>query len=119
MTRRRESNEERLAKQRAYQRAYRQRMKANKVPDRDAVAQAFLHHVVTSALNSERTQQRLLRVLDEVELLLINMGYDRNGTRNALNGLLDRYEAGWSFQRKPHLLPKPGQIEAGADDESD
>ncbi len=104
---RRKSNDERLAKQRDYQREYRKRMKANKVPDRNVIAQAFFHHVVASALGRERTERRLLRVLDEVELLLIDMGYDRHGTHAAISELLDRYEAGWAFQRKAHLLPKP------------
>lgn len=40
------------------------------------------------------------------------MGFDPQATRLAVNGLLDRYEAGWRFQRKVHLLISPDEAEA-------
>ncbi len=106
MAARRQSREERLRKQREYQSAYRKRMKEEKVPDRDAIAQAFLYHAVVNSLGNPKREQRLFRVLEEVEALLVGMGFDSAQTRQAFNGLLDRYEDGWTFQRKVHLLAK-------------
>jgi hypothetical protein len=110
MAGRRQSREERLKKQREYQAGYRRRMKEDKVPDRDVIAQAFLYHAVVNSLGNPKREQRLYRVLEEVEALLIGMGFDPARTRQAFNGLLDRYEDGWRFQRKVHLLPRPDEI---------
>ncbi len=106
MAGRRQSREERLRRQREYQAGYRKRMKEDKVPDRDVIAQAFLHHAVVNSLGKPKREQRLYRVLEEVEALLVGMGFDPVKTRQAFNGLLDRYEDGWTFQRKVHLLPR-------------
>ena len=111
MAGRRQSREERLKKQREYQAGYRKRMKEDKIPDRDVIAQAFLHHAVVNSLGNPKREQRLFRVLEEVEAQLIGMGFDPARTRQAFNGLLDRYEDGWTFQRKVHLLPKPDEVE--------
>lgn len=110
MAGRRQSREERLRKQREYQAGYRKRMKEDKTPDRDVIAQAFLHHAVVSSLGTPKREQRLFRVLEEVEVLLVGMGFDPAQTRQAFNGLLDRYEDGWTFQRKVHLLPRPDEV---------
>jgi len=104
MATRRQSREERLRKQREYQSDYRKRMKGAKAPDRDVIAQAFLYHAVARSLGQGRAEQRLMRVLDGVEEFLVGMGFDPDATRLAINSLLDRYEAGWTFQRKLHLL---------------
>lgn len=117
MAGRRQNREERLKKQREYQQAYRKRMKEDKVPDRDVIAQAFLHHAVANSFGNPKREQRLFRVLEEVEALLVGMGFDPARTRQAFNGLLDRYEDGWRFQRKVHLLPGPD--EGASADEGD
>lgn len=113
MAARRQSREERLRKQREYQSAYRKRMKGARAPDRDVIAQAFLYHAVARSLGQGRAEQRLMRVLDGVEEFLVKMGFDPQATRLAINNLLDRYEAGWTFQRKLHLLQAADDVDAG------
>ena len=117
MAGRRQGREERLRKQREYQREYRKRMKKEKTPDRDVIAQAFLHHAVVNSLGNPKREQRLFRVLEEVEALLVGMGFDLARTRQAFNGLLDRYEDGWTFQRKVHLLLPPDEVTPADDDD--
>lgn len=106
------SREERLRKQREYQNAYRKRMKGAKAPDRDVIAQAFLHYAIARSLGQGCAEQRLMRVLDGVEEFLLAMGFDPHATRLAINSLLDRYEAGWTFQRKLHLLQATNESDA-------
>ena len=96
----------RLAKQREYQREYRKRMKASKTPDRNAIAHAFLHYTVSEALDKDSTKQKLMLILDKVADLLIEQGYDKRATDTAVDSLLDRYESGWEFRRKVHLLSR-------------
>lgn len=115
MAPRRQSREERLRKQREYQSAYRKRMKGARAPDRDVIAQAFLYHAVARSLGQGRAEQRLIRVLDGVEAFLVGMGFERHATRLAINGLLDRYEAGWTFQRKLHLLQAADEGDASGE----
>lgn len=43
-------------------------------------------------------------ILDKVADLLIEQGYDKRATDTAIDSLLDRYESGWDFRRKVHLL---------------
>ena len=89
----------------------------DKIPDRDVIAQAFLHHAVVNSFGNPKREQRLYHVLEEVETLLVGMGFDPARTRQAFNGLLDRYEDGWTFQRKVHLLPGLDEFALADDDD--
>jgi hypothetical protein len=35
---------------------------------------------------------------------LVNQGFDQDAARRRIDQLIERYEDGWSFQRKPHLI---------------
>lgn len=45
----------------------------------------------------------------------VAMGFDPHTTRLAVNNLLDRYEAGWTFQRKLHLLQAADEGDASGE----
>jgi hypothetical protein len=115
MAPRRQDDNERLRKQREYQRAYRRRQKAIKVPDRDEIARELLHYAVTKNLALGRKAE-LGRLMDAVIDGLAARGYDRNGTRRVFSGLVDRYEQGWSFQRRLHLFEDDGARKAVGQD---
>ncbi|WP_046867461.1 hypothetical protein [Microvirga massiliensis] len=94
---------DRLKEQAAYQRAYRARLKAERIPTRDDVARVVLHWALIEALKPG--QEDNLRKLRRVILArLTQQGFDRAAARRRIDALLDRYEDGWDFQRKPHLL---------------
>lgn len=93
---------ERLERQRIYQREYRAKRKQERAPDRDDIARAMLRYMIVTALR--RGNDRLLdRVIAEVSRQLIDQGFNAEATRAAWQGLLERYEDGWDFFPKPHL----------------
>jgi hypothetical protein len=104
--------DERLRKQREYQRSYRERFKANRLPDRDEIAREMLHQAVIENL-AEGREAELELLVDGVIDGLVARGYDRNGSRRVLSDLIDRYEQGWVFQRRLHLV---SQTESDARD---
>lgn len=101
------NRDERLRKQREYQRSYRERMKANRLPDRDEIAREVLHQAVAENLVDGR-EAELVQLIDGVIDGLVARGYDRNGSRRMLTDLIDRYEQGWAFQRRLHLVCPTG-----------
>ena len=94
---------ERLTVQAQYQKAYRAKLKAERMPTRDDVARVVLHWAITEALRPGRegTLHKLRRV---VLARLASQGFDKEAARRRFDLLLDRYEDGWDFQRKLHLL---------------
>jgi hypothetical protein len=106
--------DERLRRQRDYQRSYRERLKANRVPDRDEIARELLHQAVLDNLVAGR-EAELERLMDEVIDGLVARGYDGNGSRRVFSDLIDRYEQGWTFQRRLHLVSpaEPGVCDVG------
>lgn len=93
---------ERLEKQRIYQREYRAKRKQERAPDRDDIARAMLRYMIVTALR--RGNDWLLdRVIAEVSRQLIDQGFNAEATRSAWESLLERYEDGWDFFPKPHL----------------
>lgn len=107
----RQSREERLEKQRLYQQAYRERKKKGKVASRDDIAHELLHFAVTENLNNGR-EAELLQIVETIVDRLAARGFNRHAANHSFMEIIDRYEAGWDFQRKVHLLSQ-GQ---GADD---
>jgi hypothetical protein len=90
-------------KQREYQRAYRKRVKEAKIADRDEIAREMLHFAITENLRNGR--ERELRVLaDSIVARLVERGYDPQATWTCLDGIIQRYRAGWTFQRRTHLI---------------
>jgi hypothetical protein len=94
--------EERLRKQREYQREYRKRIKEARVPDRDEIAREMLHYAITENLRLGRGNKLGILARSIVERLVAR-GYDQYATRRAFIAIVHRYQAGWSFQRKLHL----------------
>lgn len=94
--------EERLRKQREYQREYRKRLKEACAPDRDEIARELLHYAITENLRLGR-EAELWTLADAIIVRLVARGYDRAATEQAFVAIVDRYEAGWSFQRRLHL----------------
>lgn len=111
--RRRGNREERLRKQREYQRAYRERIKSAREPDRDEIARELLHYAITENLRLGR-EDELWRLADALIERLVARKFDRDATERAFVAIVDRYEAGWSFQRRVHLVGD-GASTAGAD----
>jgi len=94
--------DERLEKQRIYQREYRAMRRQQRAPDRDDIARAMLRYMIVTA--QQRGSDRLLdRVIAEVSRQLVDQGFSAEATRAAWEGLLERYEDGWDFFPKPHL----------------
>lgn len=100
--------EERLRKQREYQRAYRERIKSSREPDRDEIARELLHYAVTENLKRDR-ESELWALADAVIKRLAARGYDIDATERAFVAIVDRYEAGWRFQRRVHLVGEDGE----------
>jgi hypothetical protein len=95
--------QERLERQRLYQRRYRAQRKREKAPDRDDIARALLHFAITENLEHGRHQD-LARLIKEISRRLEEQGFDPAATRRAWRDLVVRYDGGWTFQRKIHLL---------------
>lgn len=95
--------QERLERQRLYQRRYRARRKRDKAPDRDDIARALLHFAITENLEHGRHRD-LARLIEEISRRLEGQGFDPMATREAWRDLVVRYGGGWTFQRKIHLL---------------
>ncbi|MBS9721468.1 hypothetical protein JYU29_12310 [Tianweitania sp. BSSL-BM11] len=102
----RDKRDERLRKQREYQRDYRKRIKASREPTRDEIARELLHYAITENLKHKR-EEKLDALADAVIERLVKRGFDAKATENAFNGIVDRYKAGWTFQGRGHLLPQP------------
>lgn len=108
--------DERLRKQREYQEGYRKRIKAARAPDRDEIARELLHFAITENLKRKR-ESELWQIADSVIERLVERGYDLKASQDVFIGIVDRYEAGWTFQRRVHLL-QPPEGDAGGDGES-
>lgn len=100
------SRTDRNETQAAYQRAYRAEQKAKRKPSRDDVARVALHWAITRALTKEPYYLDRLRatIVDG----LAAQGFDRQAAAARFDELTDRYEDGWTFQRKPHLARADG-----------
>lgn len=94
--------DERLERQRIYQREYRAKRREERAPDRDDIARAMLHYVVVMALRRGNDKQ-LDRAIAEVSRHLVDQGFSAEATRASWESLLERYEDGWDFFPKPHL----------------
>lgn len=94
--------DERLERQRIYQREYRAKRRQQRAPDRDDIARAMLRYMIVRA--QQRGSDRLLdRVIAEVSRQLVEQGFSAEATRATWENLLERYEDGWDFFPKPHL----------------
>lgn len=106
MAKRGGGRDERLRKQKEYQEEYRKRVKGARAPDRDEIARQLLHYAITENLKRDR-ESELWHMADSVIERLVERGYDLEASQNVFVGIVDRYEKGWTFQRRVHLLPPP------------
>ncbi len=108
-----ETNEERrrrrLEKQRLRQEALRKKKAENRTPERDDFARELLHFAITENLNHGR-EQELNNLIENLIIRLVARGFDRVECERVIVELMDRYEAGWRFQRKIWTKP-PGDAE--------
>ncbi len=85
------------------QKAYRKKQKALRRPGRDDVARVVLHWALTEGLRKERHED-LDKLGSLVASRLAEQGFDQAEARRRFDELLERYQSGWSFQRKRHLV---------------
>ncbi|SKA31760.1 hypothetical protein [Consotaella salsifontis] len=100
----------RNADQADYQRAYRAAQKERRRPSRDDVARVLLNWIITLLLEN-KDHDGLMNFRTGVVLRLVEQGFDRKESQLRFDGLIDKYEDGWDFRRKPHLM-KPELDEA-------
>ncbi len=96
----RASLKQRQAKKAECQREYRQRQKDARRPSRDDIATTTFHLIVqeTARVGNWNTFNK---ILDLVTARLVERGFDKVATTKAIDDLVEKYENGWDFQRKP------------------
>ena len=114
---------QRNAEQRERQRAYRERLKAERRPGRDDVARVLLHFVIAENASRPDRKGRLDALQDVIVERLVEQGFDERAAHAVFDDLVERYtHEGWGFRRKAHLDPEDGAKAAAAawfDDEDD
>lgn len=94
---------ERLRKQRIRQQEYRDRLRAERRPDRDDVARVFLHFMIVKAVKSG-DKDGMEKLIDMLLDALAAQGFDRDASLDVIEDLIFRYtKRGWDFRRKVHL----------------
>ncbi len=93
----------RLEKQRVRQAKLRAAKGKDRIPDRDDVARMLLHFSFGQLLRPGR-EKTLVRIVRLLVAKLAQQGFSEVHARRVIDGLLDRYEDGWAFQRKQRLL---------------
>lgn len=113
----RQSDEERLVKQRKRQQEARRRNRAAKRPDRDDVARTVLFWTIRVAASNEKPGM-LDKYRDRTVGMLIEQGFDERLCEEVLDDLIAKYRTGEPpFRRKLHLLfPDEPPDGAEADD---
>ncbi len=102
----RESTTSRRRKQADYQRRYRQQQTSLRKPSRDDVARVALHWIIVRCLEQEQ-EGELGKWTEIMVRRLVKQGFDRDAAHRRIHRLIERYEDGWGFQRKPHLRARP------------
>ena len=99
-----QSRQQKLARQRERQRAYRAEIKAGRKPSRDDIARTLLHWAITQNLKHDRDAE-LFRLHDAVVDELVAQGFDKRASDAVFDDLIDKYRGGWTFLRKQYLQP--------------
>nr|WP_316652596.1 hypothetical protein [uncultured Gellertiella sp.] len=111
----RRTDEERLARQRAYQQDKRQKDAQARRPGRDDVARTALFWIVRRM--AERTPHEMELFQERMVEMLVAQGFDQRASDAVLDDLIAKYRSGEPpFRRKVHLLfpdgrpvPEPGE----------
>ncbi|MEP3431177.1 MAG: hypothetical protein ABJN98_21010 [Roseibium sp.] len=98
----RPSYKQRLAKKAERQREYRKRMKDKRRPTRNDIAVTYFHWLI------RRTERKggwdvFYGSLDKVTDRLVERGFDRMETEDAIETLVDKIKNGWELRRKPEF----------------
>ncbi|MBO6857447.1 MAG: hypothetical protein JJ875_11070 [Roseibium sp.] len=96
----RASLKQRQAEKAKRQREYRRRQKDARRPSRDDIAATTFLLIVqeTARVGNWSTFNK---ILDLVTARLVERGFDKVATIRAIDDLVEKYEIGWKFQRKP------------------
>ena len=106
---------QRNAEQRERQRAYRERLKAERRPGRDDVARVLLHFVIAENASRPDRKGRLDALQDVIVGCLVDQGFEERASHAVFDDLVERYtKEGWGFRRKGHLDPEDGAKAAAA-----
>lgn len=101
-----DAREKRLAKQRTYQQALRERQRKERKPSRDDVARTVLFWLF-SGLTANNKAAAFRQLYNDVLPMLVEQGFDEAKAAERIEEIYDRYEAGWTFRGKGHLRDKP------------
>lgn len=100
----RQSDEERLKKQRERQKKSRDAARATKRPNSNNVAHVALFWVISN-MAQKADKDVLDEFHDRVVKLLKDQGFDEKASNEVLDDLIRKYRTGkWPFRRKVHLL---------------
>ncbi len=101
----RQRNEE----QRERQRAYRERLKAERRPGRDDVARVLFCTSSSPRMPAADRKGRLDALQDVIVGRLVEQGFNERASHAVFDDLVERYtKEGWGFRRKAHLDPEDG-----------
>lgn len=104
----RQTDEERLARQRAYQRQKRMKDAEARRPGRDDVARTALFWIVKRM--AERTPHEMELFQERMVKMLVEQGFDQRASDAVLDELIAKYRTGGPpFRRKVHLLYPDGR----------
>ena len=102
------SDRQRLEKQRARQKALRQRNRVLKRPGRDDFARMLLHIALAENVRANNFAE-LDRLQDGLVENLVSQGFDKYQCDQVFEELIEKYKRGWTFFRKVHLLDASGE----------
>lgn len=101
------SRTQRLRDQRERQQAYRDEQRRLRRPGRDDIARVALRWLILGTAKlaeREGNPARMNKVETDILEALVEQGFDRSKSDEALGDLIDRYVDGkWDFRRKVHL----------------
>lgn len=104
----RQSDKERLEKQRRRQQELRTATLAEKRPSRDDVARVALYWLIRRAIEKGQ-EAELEKFQDKVVSMLTQQGFSEKASDEVLDDLVHKYRSGgWPFRRKVHLLYPDG-----------
>lgn len=99
----RQSDKERLAKQRTYQKEKRKKDLQARRPNRDDVARTALFWLVRRM--ARLTPHEMERFQDRMVEMLVEQGFDERASDAVLDDVISKYRTGTPpFRRKIHLL---------------
>jgi hypothetical protein len=102
----RASLKQRQAEKAKRQREYRRRQKDARRPSRNDIAATTFHLIVqeTERVGNWSTFNKMMDLVTE---RLVDRGFEKVATMKAIDDLVEKYENGWDFQRKPVVEDDP------------